>query len=203
MDAGSGASGAKQNLRRLMGAQRRSLDPGRYADLSLKAQKHLVASSRWKKAATVALYMPVRNEVDTRYLLETCWEEGRAVYLPLCSPEMAGQMEFHACRGLDDLSPGLYGILEPGADAEKYSACTRPEEMLLVVPGLAFGKNGTRLGQGGGYYDRILNRPEFEHAFLVGLAFSFQVVDDLPVESHDRPVAAVCTDKGFWPVNGP
>ena len=68
---------------------------------------------------------------------------------------------------------------------------------LIIAPGLAFDRNGIRLGMGGGYYDRLLALPRHAASRRVGLAFAFQFVDSLPREAWDMPVHAVCTEKGL------
>lgn len=72
-----------------------------------------------------------------------------------------------------------------------------PAPDLIIAPGLAFDRNGIRLGMGGGYYDRLLALPRHAASRRVGLAYSFQLVDSLPREAWDMPVHAVCTEKGL------
>jgi 5-formyltetrahydrofolate cyclo-ligase len=85
------------------------------------------------------------------------------------------------------LRAGRFGILEP--DGPPFVG---PID-LIIVPGLAFGRDGSRLGYGGGYYDRFLARPEQENALRCGAGYPFQLVDCLPTEPHDVPLTHVAT----------
>lgn len=85
---------------------------------------------------------------------------------------------------------GLFGLCQPARPWRRLP----PERMdLVIVPGLAFDRNGHRLGRGGGYFDRFLEKVPAQVP-RIGLAFRFQVVARLPRESHDQPVDRVITD---------
>ena len=86
-----------------------------------------------------------------------------------------------------ELKPGAFGILEPAFDPKRLG---RPEDLgLAVVPGLGFDRRGGRLGRGEGYFDRFL--AEAKKAYKVGLAFEFQIVDEVPREAKDVSVDEV------------
>jgi 5-formyltetrahydrofolate cyclo-ligase len=91
---------------------------------------------------------------------------------------------------LKKLIPGRFDILEPPMG----TALPPAEIDLILVPGLAFDNRGHRLGYGQGYYDRFLSllKPE---CFILGVAYSFQIVDKTPNVEHDIPVNAVLTEK--------
>lgn len=149
----------------------------------------------WRNAGVVALYVAVRGETDTEVLLRRAWESGKAVLLPLCDTERPGCMELVPCPGPEHLRPGYCNIPEP--------ICPEPTPTVapdcIVTPGLAFDRSGFRLGMGGGFYDRLLSRPEYAGALRLGLAYAFQLIDHLPHETWDMPVDAVCTEKGtLW-----
>lgn len=86
--------------------------------------------------------------------------------------------------------PGSYGLLEPNPKA------TALEPALILLPLIGFDRKGQRLGQGGGYYDRVLSRRRGQ-CLSVGLAFDCQGVDELPVEAHDLPMQAILTPSGL------
>jgi 5-formyltetrahydrofolate cyclo-ligase len=96
-------------------------------------------------------------------------------------------MVFIHLAHLGNLGPGAYGIPAPPDGPEASSLD------VILCPGLAFTRDGRRLGQGGGYYDRIL--PRFPQARTIGIAFPCQIVDDLPWESHDRRMDAILTPR--------
>lgn len=72
-----------------------------------------------------------------------------------------------------------------------------PVPDIIVVPGVAFDRQGGRLGQGGGYYDRLLGSPAYAACLRIGLAYAFQVLDRLPRDDWDVPVHALCTEEGL------
>ena len=196
-DADAGA--AKVSLRKIMRDRREALAPNDLLNMSFDASEHVLASAAWREARTVALYVAVRGETDTSRLLESAWQEGKRVLLPLCDRSVRGRMRMIACSGKDSLVPGAYGIPEPvcsdddPGDALENGCC--PE--LIIVPGVAFDRKGTRLGQGGGYYDRLLALPGFALTIRFGYAYAFQIVRHLPQDPWDLPMHALCTEQGL------
>lgn len=108
------------------------------------------------------------------------------------------QMEFVPCQSLEDFSPQAYGILEPKSQLNALVPGIEPffsEQALILVPGLAFDKQGTRLGRGAGYYDNYLAQPALKNALFLAYSFSFAVFESLTKEAHDISMHALCTDK--------
>lgn len=148
------------------------------------------------QANTVLLYYGVGLEVDTRGLIQTLLENGKRVCLPKCLPEH--RMQAQVITSLDDLVPDRYDIPAP---KETCPVVPRDEIDLILVPGLCFDSQGSRLGQGGGYYDRYLEDYE---GVTVGLCREdfFQV--NLPREPLDVWVRIVLTEEGqVWPMLQP
>ncbi|MDR2050739.1 MAG: 5-formyltetrahydrofolate cyclo-ligase [Deltaproteobacteria bacterium] len=220
---------AKKDLRARMLALRRGLPETELRALSAAAQRRLLAQDIWKEAGSAALYMPIRGETDTALLLEDAWLEGKLVFLPRVEdPDplqigSRGKMHFARCRRREDLRKGVYGIMEPHPDfcpecvfsfteapslpdaASLSKPFFRPPDV-FIVPGVAFDRQGGRLGFGGGYYDRFLaSCPQERGAgggrplpLFVGLAYSFQILEEkLPLQDWDQPVQALCTDAEF------
>jgi 5-formyltetrahydrofolate cyclo-ligase len=137
--------------------------------------------------AVVGLYHALANEAPTLSYARWFHENGRRLALPWFA-DRAAPMRFRVWSDPyddDALEPGPFGHLQPVADAEEATP------HLAFVPLLAFTARGERLGQGGGHYDRWLTaHPE---TLAVGLAWDSQLVDSLPIEAHDRPLAAVVT----------
>lgn len=197
----------KRELRARMLAARRALPPLRRAELSRLAQERLLEQPAWREALGVALYMPTQNEADTAMLLAAARRAGKEVFLPRVLRGDPGVMEFARCRSERDLVCGAYGIMEPDprlpacvfvapADCPPEGPAVAPD--LFVIPGVAFDRAGRRLGYGGGYYDRFLSSPLLRASGrFVGLAYDFQVADELPAEPWDQPVDALCTDSGY------
>ncbi len=99
-------------------------------------------------------------------------------------------------RNSDSDSPAS-GPDAPNSGPDSPDPAGPPAPDLIIAPGLAFDRNGIRLGMGGGYYDRLLALPRHAASRRIGLAFAFQFVDSLPREAWDMPVHAVCTEKGL------
>ena len=182
----------KKALRAAMTARRAALPPPERARLSLRMQERILALPAFGAARTVLLYSPVRGEADTSLLLETLWRRRARVLLPRCRPELPGEMDLFCVTGLAELKPGAWGIPEPDpAACDLHDGCAIDA---ALIPGVAFDRQGTRLGLGGGYYDRLLAQPDMAACLKIGPAYGFQVVDRLPRETWDRPVDLVVTE---------
>lgn len=186
----------KGELRRRLGRKRAELaagDAGRRR--SLAAQRRLMESAFWRNCRRIVLYAAVRGEADTALLLDQAWNDGREVFLPRCRPGEAGRMDMIACRGREELVLSRFGIPEPVLSGTSRILSDREltdQRTLIVVPALAFDKQGYRLGYGGGYYDRML---AVAGCPSVGLTFHELLLERLPREAWDRPAGAVCTEE--------
>jgi 5-formyltetrahydrofolate cyclo-ligase len=146
--------------------------------------------------AIVAGYMPMRSEIDPRLLMDRLAAAGSV----LCLPDVVAEgtpLEFRRWTPYDPLDKGRYGIYVPSPAADVLV----PD--VVLVPMLAFDRGGHRMGYGGGYYDRTMARLRDQGDVLaVGLAFSGQVRDDLPVEPHDLRLDWIVTESAALPVTG-
>jgi len=146
--------------------------------------------------AIVAGYMPMRSEIDPRLLMDRLAAAGSV----LCLPDVVAEgtpLEFRRWTPDDPLDKGRYGISVPSPTADVLV----PD--VVLVPMLAFDRGGHRMGYGGGYYDRTMARLRDQGDVLaVGLAFSGQVRDDLPVEPHDLRLDWIVTESAALPVTG-
>lgn len=144
----------------------------------------------WQDARTVLLYVSHDGEVDTFDLMKRAREHGKRVAAPRVVVE---RLELREIRGEEDLEAGAYGISEPSADRP----LIEPSEVdVAIVPGIVFDKRGHRVGYGRGYYDRLLKETSCPH---IGLAYGFQIVEYIPEEDYDVPVALVVTESDlFW-----
>lgn len=181
----------KDELRRNFLARRRDLAAAEHERLSAEICRRIETAPWFVSAAALLMYMPFRQEVDIRPLMETAWQKGKAVYLPKVD-RTAQSMSIHRVYAFKDLEPGAYGILEPVTEASERGGM--PELDAVFVPGVVFDRQGHRIGYGGGYFDRFLAALNKGTSFI-GVAFSFQVVASLPYESHDRRLHALVTEK--------
>ena len=166
---------------------------------SLTIAGHLAALPEYRSAQTVMLYAAVRGEVDTGALMARVISDGKKLVLPRAVPETRELELRRVSDPPSELAPGNYGIPEPLSGTEIIPA---ESVDLVAVPGVAFDRRGNRLGYGAGYYDRFLGRrggggsPPAPRPVAVGLAFEFQVVDELPAGEHDRSVHILVTESG-------
>lgn len=154
--------------------------------------EHFLAHPKLAQAQTVLLYYGVGTEIHTAPLIDALLAQGKTVCLPRCLP--GHKMQAHRITGEADLVPDKYQIPAPRPDAPEVA---REDIDLILVPGLCFDSRGTRLGQGGGYYDRYLE--DYEGA-TIGLCREdfFQI--NLPREPLDVWVQTVLTEEGqVWP----
>lgn len=145
--------------------------------MSLTIVERLKANSRFSHARTLFIYCSLSDEVDTTTLLDSLAQCGKTVVLPKVVD--AENMELRLYTGRQDLAVGSYGIMEPTGKL----FTTLHDIDVAVVPGMAFDRNGHRLGRGKGYYDRML--VQMPQAYKIGICFDFQLVDEVPNDCHD------------------
>lgn len=179
----------KASLREEMTARRKAIPPDVLDAKGLKVQARFLATPYYERARTVALYAPIRGEVPTRDILTAAISEGKIVCYPL-SHVHGRILSFRAIRSESELEPGRLGVREPTSAAELVPI---DQIDLFAVPGLAFTRDGKRLGRGGGYYDATLKAAS-PRSRRVGLAFSDQIVDWLPTDGDDVFMDLVVTE---------
>lgn len=185
----------KAALREALLARRRSQDADEVARRSAALSGQLLVDAAWRAATCIAAFVGVRGEPDTWALLDEAWARGKHVWLPSVRP--AGLVFVHT-RSRAQIVPACFGLLEPVADDEAPRALADVGASLVLVPGLAFGRDGARIGFGRGYYDRAL-APLRDHALprRVGLCFApflDPAAGPIPMAAHDVPMHAVATD---------
>lgn len=148
--------------------------------------RHFLTLPEVEKCSSFLLYYGVGKEPDTAPLLEALLSQGKLPALPRCLP--GGKIEARRYLGQTRLVPNSFGIPEPDDGCPTVS---REELSLILVPGLCFDERGFRLGHGGGYYDRYLER---FGGLTVALCRDRLLFPALPVEEHDRPVHRILTE---------
>ena len=149
----------------------------------------LVSLPEFVAAETVLLFASLPREPDVELLWKRSESHGKRLVYPRVEGSELGLYEALTPK---ELAPGRWGLREPVAVPERRIF---PVEIdFATVPGVAFTPSGERLGRGGGYYDRLLATAT--KAFKVGVCFDFQVLSQLPIESHDIVVDRVVTEHG-------
>lgn len=155
-------------------------------------QEKVLAGREFKDAATVLIYVALPTEVDTKYLIQKALDMGKRVGVPYIEPG-EGNMTASEININYRLEKGPLGIKQPAP--EEVKAIPLEEIDLVIVPAIAYDKNNRRLGRGKGFYDTFLAEKRKTPPQTIGVAFDFQVVEDLPHAPHDRPVDRVITDQ--------
>ncbi|MGF7046328.1 5-formyltetrahydrofolate cyclo-ligase [Paenibacillus sp. DS2015] len=145
-------------------------------------------------------YIPFRSELSTVSLIEWGWQQQLQVLAPRCQPEDYS-MTLHTIQNWGDLVPGAYGIPEPDLARSVRSAYHSVPEA-IILPGLAYDREGGRLGYGSGYYDRLYERLRQVNGsrpspLLIGLGFEMQVLSKVPMDGHDVALDVLITEKGI------
>jgi 5-formyltetrahydrofolate cyclo-ligase len=162
--------------------------------------ERVMAMPEYQKALCVMWYVDVRDEVRTRHALPQTLTSNQKIVVPYC---VDGELELFHLESMDELELGMYKILEPKASLRDVASkkATIEELDLVLVPGVAFDRQGGRTGHGKGYYDKLLEnaRPDTP---LVALAFECQLFDEIPMQSHDIYMDAVVTESAIYPGRG-
>ena len=169
----------KNEIRAAMRRLRKGVSPAARAAASQDICEQLLADDL---GSSVAVYLASPDELDLTLFIEESLRRGVRLFAPRWTGEA---YELAELRGLspDFLRVGPHGILEP-PPAGPVPAEMGPVPRAWIVPGLAFTQEGGRLGYGGGWYDRMLAEAAPD-AQIIGVAYPFQIVDELPVEPHD------------------
>ena len=191
---------AKEELRAILRSHRRSrhrrCEHGHNADCEALTEHALQALDG---ASTVAAYVSVGYEPCTRQLLDRLLERGVSVLLPVLGPHLARSWgDFRGARDLAERAPGRPP--EPSGEALPAEAIARADA--LVVPALAVDRGGRRLGQGGGWYDRMLPLRR-DGVGVFAMVYDDELVPGpLPTEEHDEAVDAVITPDAWFLLEG-
>lgn len=172
----------KKNLRRSIRERKRAMTPDQIREKSECLGRLLAESELYRQAKTIYGYLPYNQEVRTVPMLERALTEGKQVAVPKVYGD---EMRFVYLTDLTQVSDGYAGIPEPIADGP----VAEDKTALVLMPGLAFDREGYRIGYGGGFYDRFLAQ-EPEHP-TVALCYDFQMFDRLETEEFDIPVDLV------------
>ncbi len=188
----------KEGLRRRIRDRMRGFAAADRARASQALCGLLTRQKAWQDSRQILLFMPMADEPDIYPLLELALAAGKAVCYPRYSREIG---EYEACRITDprrDLAPGRYQIAEPVADCPIFP---RNQLDFVLVPGVGFDEAGHRLGRGKGYYDRLLVPVR---GIKCGVAFEEQIVEEVPIESHDLKLDCILTPiRCFFASGGP
>jgi 5-formyltetrahydrofolate cyclo-ligase len=168
---------------------------------SVAAVGRLVRLPEYRRARTVLWYVDCRSELRTRHVLPSELREAKRIVVPYCTVDEGGanKLKLWQLKHMDELVVGKWKIMQP--PQERLSEADRlvePDELdVIVVPGVAFSRRGGRMGNGQGYYDRLLVRTRADCP-LVGLCYECQLFDELIVAPHDVFMDLVVTELAVY-----
>ena len=179
----------KQEVRKKLLMLRKNLSKNEVLEKSEKIKYRLFKMSEFTQASTILFYVSYDNEVYTHEMIKESIANKKKVVVPFT--DIANKRIVPSkLDNWDDLKPGAYNILEP--KKEKVQEISVDELDLIIVPGVGFDRQGNRIGHGKGYYDKLLRNFK---ALTIGLAFEFQVVENIPNEKHDISIDMIVTEK--------
>ncbi|MFP4363213.1 MAG: 5-formyltetrahydrofolate cyclo-ligase [Spirochaetia bacterium] len=183
----------KRDLRKIIRRQIEKLSDPEIHSRSEQLVARILNISEFTEARIILSFMPLAGEPDLKPLNNAVLRMGKLLGLPRIYGK---QMIFHKVDTCDSgLEVSSFGIAEPCVEAEPVNPEIFAEEKTLcIVPGYAFDKTGKRLGKGGGFFDRFLG-VWGKDLTAMGICFSFQLLESIPVLEYDMPVDFVVTDE--------
>lgn len=177
----------KNLIREEMKKKRRMLTAEEITRKSESICNTLFMQEQFVNTKTAAVYLSSFREVDTAEIVKRLFEQNKRVVVPVSNTDTE-TITLSYLDSLSELKKGAYGILEP----ETVKPVDENEPDLIIVPGIAFDRQCRRIGFGKGYYDKLLKSTQ---AFTVGLCYEFQLLGEIPADSHDIPMDMVITEK--------
>ena len=184
-----GAAG-KTELRKRLKAERAQLSAEQVALSSEQVSRHILACDAYRKAQCIMGYLAFGKELSVDAVLRAALAEGKKVVVPLVTS--ATEMVPVVLCNMEDFELDRYGIRSVREPAQQ---CAPQELDLVLVPGVAFDREGGRLGMGAGYYDRFL--PQTQGATLMGVAYDALLQDELPKDEYDVCMQLLASEGGI------
>lgn len=184
----------KQALRRQVRATRNAQPDKDF--LSRLICETCMALPQYQLARTIMWYLDTRSEVRTRPSLAQALTREKRIIVPYCQ---GSELGLYSLKTIEECAPGAWQIPEPAMHLrEDLDKRVMPQELdFILVPGVAFDRTGGRLGNGYGYYDRLLAQVRSD-TLLVGISFESQVLEALPLAPHDIRMDRVITEAAIY-----
>jgi len=177
----------KAGIREEISRKRRYLTIKEKKELDKTIIEKLLKLPEWKKAKNIFIYIAHKYEIQTIELIEQNLKE-KNIIIPKTHLRFHA-LSLHKIKSEDDIINGRYNLIEPKPATQMID----PEKVdLAVIPGMVFDLNGYRIGYGKGYYDKLNKHLKCKK---ISLAYSFQIIDNIPAEKHDQPIDILITEK--------
>ena len=165
------------------------------------AVESLMRLPEYRGARTILWYLDCRSELRTRHALPAALASGQRIIVPYCTVDDRGHNKLGLwwLQALDELVVGKWKILEPPRERwGEQGKAIRPEQIdFVMAPGVGFSRDGARMGNGQGYYDRLLESVRTDCP-LVGLCYECQLFDNLIVDAHDVFMDKIVTEQAVY-----
>ena len=189
-------------IRWQMRARRRAVPPRQRRQAAQRVSERLWGLARTPQIQHIAVYLACDGELDTQPLIEHLWSMGKQLYLPVIQ-QREKKLLFAPLEPTSRLRKNRYNISEPVLSGPAYKLAQQLD--LILLPLVAVDQTGTRLGMGGGYYDRTLafcqHSQRRAKPRLIGLSYEFQAVSTLTRQSWDIPLQGLITEQGYYPLS--
>lgn len=188
----------KSDIRQSIRAKRNNLSLSFQKQSQISIAKQLSASGLIDQQQNIACFLSFDGEISTHSIFEDLFEKQKKCYLPKLKPFKPNRLWFLPYGKNSPMINNRYGI--PEVDLSVNQAIAVSQIDLVLLPLVAFDKMGNRLGMGGGFYDATFAhlKNNTHRPLFIGLAYEAQLVDDLPNESWDLPLDAVCTEQQLY-----
>lgn len=178
----------KKQIRKQIFAARKAHTDAQIEEWSRMIADRVTTLPEYKDVKRILAYADYNHEVMTGFIIEAAWRDGKEVAVP----KVVGQdMVFYKLTDFAQLEKGYFGIPEPAR-----GEIVQWEDAMMVMPGVAFDKENHRVGYGGGFYDRFLEKhPQIRR---VAVAFEFQMLPEVPTEPTDISPEIIVTEKSAY-----
>lgn len=194
------ASPDRNVIRQGMRRRRRALSPADRHEAAQALARQLGNSTLFLRSEHIAFYLANDGEMDLTPLIRRAWAMGKQCYLPVLSPAFHNRLWFAPYHPGTPLRRNPFRILEPALSWRAMRPATTID--LMLTPLVAFDAAGNRLGMGGGFYDRTLaylqHRNHWRKPLLIGTAYAFQQVAQLPHAPWDVPLHGIATEQRLF-----
>lgn len=185
----------KKDIRKNIVNSRDKIDFTKRVQADNKIYQRLIDSDIYRDD-NIFVYISFRSEVDTKLLIIKMLRDGKNIFVPKISNN-TNDMEAIRITSLNELEENRFGTLEPVT----YNNAVDPKIIdVILIPGIAFDCEGTRIGFGKGYYDKYIKRAR-KDVKKVGLAYDLQIVDKINKDDHDESVDYIITEEKVIKVN--
>ena len=184
----------KRSIRQAVLVGREQISPAERIRMSEQITEMVRRQEAYRAAEDILCFVSYGSEVVTDDLIEQALREEKRVYVPSVTDAGSGAMEFVRITGLQELAEGYKGIREPVSGDVYAPDCTG--QALMILPGVAFDRQGHRIGYGGGFYDRYLERiHKICPMKTIAIGFQIQIVDWIEPGEYDMPYDVLITER--------